>query len=315
MAIKGVGAGPVEAIIEARLKSGPFKSLDDFCRRVDMSTVNKRALEALIKVGAFDEFGTRPQLLAVVDQMIGNAVTARRAQERGQSMLFGGFDTAVETELIVLPKNVKDIPRKQLLQEEKELIGTYVSEHPLQASLEALQQQVTHNSSQLGPADNGQKVLMAGVISFIRPHTTKAGKAMAFGEMEDLFGRIELTIFPRTWEEYQDMLVKDKIVLIAGKAEVPEGGASKILVERVSDSFELARSADTDQTKAYYKTNDWDASNSAGVSEDAIQAFYAQDSGQGSVARVQALHVIAPVSESPPQGLPAVSNLPIARSF
>ena len=121
-----------------------------------------------------------------------------------------------------------------------------MSEHPLQASLEALQQQVTHNSSQLGPADNGQKVLMAGVINFIRPHTTKAGKSMAFGEMEDLFGRIELTIFPRTWEEYQDILIKDKVVLIAGKAEVPEGGAPKILVERVSDSFELARSADTD---------------------------------------------------------------------
>ncbi len=305
MAIKGVGSGPVNAIIEARNPStgpaGRFKSLDDFCRRVDMTTMNKRALEALIKVGAFDDFGARSQLLAVVDQMIGNAVTARRAAERGQSMLFGGLDTSIETDLIVLPKNAKDIPRKQLLQEEKELIGTYVSEHPLQASLDALQEQVTHNSSQLGPAENGQKVLMAGVISFIRPHTTKAGKSMAFGEMEDLFGRIELTIFPRTWDEYQDKLVKDKIVLIAGKAEVPEGGAAKILVERVSDSFEVARNADADAAKVYYRADDrWDDIGSTGVSEDAIQAFYAMDVTPG---------VIPPASTSDLQSIAALDDV------
>jgi DNA polymerase-3 subunit alpha len=268
MAIKGVGSGPVKAIIEARNAAGKFKSLDDFARRVDMSTLNKRALESLIKVGAFDEFGARPQLLAVVDQMIGAATTARRAAERGQGMLFGGLEASADDSLIVLPKHVKDIPRKLQLQEEKELIGTYVSEHPLQATLDALQSQVTHNSAQLGPADNGQKVRLAGVINFIRPHTTKAGKAMAFGEMEDMFGRIELTIFPRTWDEYQDVLIKDQAVLISGKAEVPEGGAAKILVERVSTSFERASSADGDHTRAYYDDN-WGGSN-----EDAINAYF-----------------------------------------
>ncbi len=114
--------------------------------------------------------------------------------------MFGGLDTSADDDLITLPKNVKDIPRKQQLQEEKDLIGTYISEHPLQATLDALQDQVTHNSSQLGPAENGAKVRLAGVINFIRPHTTKSGKAMAFGEMEDMFGRVELTIFPRTWK-------------------------------------------------------------------------------------------------------------------
>jgi DNA polymerase-3 subunit alpha len=272
MAIKGVGSGPVAAVIEARNAAGKFKSLDDFARRVDMSTMNKRALEALIKVGAFDEFGTRPQLLAVVDQMIGAATTARRAAERGQGMLFGGLEASADDSLIVLPKHVKDIPRKLQLQEEKELIGTYVSEHPLQATLDALQSQVTHNSAQLGPADNGQKVRLAGVINFIRPHTTKAGKAMAFGEMEDMFGRIELTIFPRTWEEYQDVLIKDQAVLISGKAEVPEGGAAKILVERVSTSFERASSADGDQTRAYYQDDRWRSNGNS--YEDDINAYF-----------------------------------------
>jgi DNA polymerase-3 subunit alpha len=279
MAIKGVGSGPVNAIIEARKKDGKFKSLDDFARRVDMSTMNKRALESLIKVGAFDAFGTRPQLLAVVDQMIGAATTARRAAERGQGMLFGGLEAGADDDLIMLPNNVKDIPRKQQLQEEKELIGTYVSEHPLQAVLNALQDQVTHNSTQLGPAENGAKVRMAGVISFIRPHTTKAGKAMAFGEMEDMFGRIELTIFPRTWEEYQAVLIKDQAVLISGKAEVPEGGAPKILVERVSTSFDHSRSADGDRARTYYSDGgDWRdtfaSPSGASAGEDAIAAYF-----------------------------------------
>ncbi|MFC1466178.1 MAG: DNA polymerase III subunit alpha [Candidatus Brachytrichaceae bacterium NZ_4S206] len=273
MAIKGVGEGPVRAIVEARKQGGRFKSLDDFCRRADMTALNKRALESLIKAGAFDDFGSRAQLLAVVDQMIGVATTARRAAERGQGMLFGGLDSAGDEALIVLPKHVREIPRKQLLQEEKELLGTYVSAHPLQAQLEALQHQITHTSATLTESDNGQKVVVAGVVSFVRPHTTKAGKPMAFGELEDMYGRLELTIFPKTWEKYQDKLQKDKALLVWGKAEVPSGGAPKILVEKVSDSFEIARSADADHTRVYY-----DAPNAApdyGVSEESINAYFA----------------------------------------
>ncbi|MDW8351457.1 MAG: LAGLIDADG family homing endonuclease, partial [Anaerolineae bacterium] len=272
MAIKGVGEGPVKAIVEARKSGGRFRSLDDFCRRVDMTALNKRALEALIKAGAFDEFGSRAQLLAVVDQMIGVATTARRAAERGQGMLFGGLESADEA-LIVLPKQVREIPRKQLLQDEKELLGTYVSAHPLQAQLDALQQQITHTSATLNEGDNGQKVVVAGVVSSIRPHTTKAGQAMAFGELEDMYGRLELTIFPKTWEKYRDKFQKDKVLLVWGKAEVPAGGTPKILVEKVSDSFEIARSADDDRTRFYY----YDALSAEpghGVSEEAINAYF-----------------------------------------
>ncbi len=269
MAIKGVGEGPVRAIVEARKQGGRFKSLDDFCRRVDMTALNKRALESLIKVGAFDDFGSRSQLLAVVDQMIGVATTARRAAERGQGMLFGGLDDAGDEALIVLPKHVREIPRKQLLQEEKELLGTYVSAHPLQAQLDALQHQITHTSASLTEGDNGQKVVVAGVVSSIHPHTTKAGKPMAFGELEDMYGRLELTIFPKTWEKYQDKFQKDKALLVWGKAEVQPGGAPKILVEKVSDSFEIARSAD-DAPAAYSYISE---SNHA-VAEEVINAYF-----------------------------------------
>ena len=250
MAIKNVGQGPVEAIVKARQAGGVFKSLDDFCRRVDMTQVNKRALESLIKVGAFDEFGPRYKLLAVIDQMVGMASQARKAAERGQFMMFDAFGGGSEESLIVFPNNVKEIPRKELLNYERELIGAYVSEHPLSAAMNSLREYITHTSVELSENDHAQKVVLAGVITMVRPHVSKTGKSMAFAELEDLYGRVELTIFPRTWEEYQDKIQRDKVVVVWGKAEVREGNAPKLLVERVSDSLTRAMSADGAPTYA-----------------------------------------------------------------
>ncbi|HEY3340700.1 MAG TPA: OB-fold nucleic acid binding domain-containing protein, partial [Anaerolineae bacterium] len=244
MAIKNVGQGPVDAIVKARETGGVFKSLDDFCRRVDMTQVNKRALEALIKVGAFDEFGPRHKLLAVIDQMVGLASQARKAAERGQFMLFDAFGGGSEETFIELPNNVKEIPRKELLNYERELIGAYVSEHPLSGVMASLQEYITHTSVELSESDHGQKVVLAGVITMVRPHVSKSGKSMAFAELEDLVGRVELTIFPRTWDEYQDKIQRDKVVVVWGKAEVREGNTPKLLVERVSDNLTRAVSAD-----------------------------------------------------------------------
>ena len=270
MAIKNVGEGPVRAIVEARKRGGPFKSLDDFCRRVDMSTFNRRVLEALIKAGAFDEFGARPQLLEVVDQIIHAGNTVRRAAQLGQGLLFDALDDASSGQLIVLPKKFKDIPRRELLQEERELLGTYVSEHPLQAQLAALQHYVTHTSATLTESDHGQRVVVAGVVTAVRPHTTKAGKTMAFAEVEDIYGRLELTIFPQAWADYQHLFQKDKPLLIWGKAEVAAGGVPKLLVEKASDSFEIARSADDAPVDAAFETTSGDA-----LSEDLIAPIYA----------------------------------------
>jgi DNA polymerase III subunit alpha len=243
MAIKNVGLGPIEAIVKARENGGRFKTLDDFCRRVDMTQVNKRALESLIKVGAFDEFGPRHQLLAVIDQMVGMANQVRKAAERGQFMMFDALGGGDES-FIVLPANAREIPRKELLNFERELAGTYVSEHPLTAAMATLNEYITHTSAQLSEGDHAQKVVLAGVITMVRPHVSKSGKSMAFAELEDLYGRIELTIFPRTWEEYQDKIQRDKVVVVWGKAEVREGNTPKLLVERVSDSLTRAVSAD-----------------------------------------------------------------------
>ncbi len=247
MAIKNVGLGPIEAIVKARQSGGPFKTLDDFCKRVEMAQVNKRAIESLIKVGAFDDFGPRHQLLAVIDQMVGIAATTRKAAERGQFMLFDGLSGGEDENLLVLPTNAKEIPRKELLSYEKELIGTYVSEHPLTSAMAQLREYVTHATNELTEADHAQKVVLAGILTMIRPHVSKNGKPMGFAELEDLFGRIELTIFPRTWEEYQDKIQRDKVVVVWGKAEVREGNTPKLLVDRISDSLTRAISADARQ--------------------------------------------------------------------
>lgn len=246
-AIKNVGEGPVQAIVAARERGGPFKSLNDFCNRVDSTAINKRVIEALIKVGAFDEFGPRHQLLAVMDQVVAAAAHTRKAAERGQFMLFGG-DALADEDMIALPKGAPEIPRRQLLAWEKELCGTYVSEHPLAASMAALRDFITHTSAELSEADHGQTVVVAGVITSVRPHVTKAGKSMAFAEMEDLSGRIELTIFPRTWAEQRDKIIPDKVLVIWGKAEVREGNAPKLLVDKVSD--ELTRATAANQSSA-----------------------------------------------------------------
>ncbi|MCX7938397.1 MAG: DNA polymerase III subunit alpha [Thermoflexales bacterium] len=243
LAIKNVGEGPVRAILEARRRGGPFRSLDDFVRRVDTSAFNRRVLEALIKAGAMDCFGERAQLLAGIDAILAAATTARRAAESGQGMLFGELGSA-EAGLVLLPRRFKPLSRREQLAAEKELLGTYVSDHPLEGVLRALQGYITHTSNQLSPADNGQKVRLAGVVMHVRPHTTRDGKAMGFAEIEDLFGRVELTLFPRAWEQYRELLVRDQAVLIDGKAEVEEGRTPKVIVDRVSTSVEITRGAD-----------------------------------------------------------------------
>lgn len=272
-AIKNVGSGPIEAILSARLPkpsqaagtdlqtstSGSlgctraarsadtlFASLDDFCRRVDMSQLSKRALECLIKVGALDEFGQRPQLLAVMDQMIGMAATERKAAEIGQGMLFEMLDTTEDSSagMITLPTRFPQTTQREMLSWEKELIGTYVSAHPLSATLAALESTVTHTAKDFDEAASGKQVVVAGVIQSVRPHTSKNGKRMAFAILEDVTGTIELIVFPKSFERGESLLVPDKIVIVFGKAEYRDGRGAQILVDRLADTIDIARSTD-----------------------------------------------------------------------
>mgnify|MGYP000983905203 CR=1 FL=1 len=236
-AIKNVGESAVQVILDARQAGGPFGSLDDFCQRVDLRHVGKRALECLIKVGALDRFGARGGLLEGLDQIVNASAAHFRAQEAGQLSLFGaggGFAG------VQLPKVKVEVSRRELLRWEKELIGLYVSDHPLQPIMEQLGQFVTHYSGQLTEDDHGKPVVMAGVVTSLRTHVTKKGDSMGFVTVEDLQGSLDLVIFPKTWREVNTWLAVEQIVVIYGKVDAQGAGSAKILVDVLKQDFKLA---------------------------------------------------------------------------
>ncbi len=238
-AIKNVGEGAVDVIVQAR-GDQPFSSLDDLCRRVDLRQVGRKAMESLIKVGAFDGFGDRAQLLEGLDQIMAASSAHFKAEDAGQMSLFGGEGGAVSFASLQLPKVKVAVSKRDMLSWEKELIGLYVSDHPLQSVIDQVGQIVTHYAGQLTEEDHGKPVVMAGVVSTIRAHTTKKGDPMGFVGVEDLQGQLELVIFPRVWREVSAWLTVEQIIVIYGKADTQGGGNPKILVDSLRQDFKVA---------------------------------------------------------------------------
>ena len=238
-AVKNVGQAPVDEILKGRREGGPFKNINDFARRVDMRHVGKRALESLIKVGALDEYGSRQSLLSSLDRILSVSGSHFKAAEAGQMSLFGAHTGVVDE--IILPSSGMDIGRREILNWERELIGLYISDHPLSAVMDDLNKAVSHFSGQLNEALHQEHVRVAGIVSRIRPHTTRNGKAMGFVTLEDIQGNIELVVFPRTWEKYRDVLDFDNIVLVDGKVD-QEGADPKVLVDAVTTEFTMFES-------------------------------------------------------------------------
>jgi len=239
-AVKNVGEAPINLILEAR-KDGPFKDLNDLARRADLRAVGKRALECLVKVGALDGFGNRAALLASLDRIVGVSNSHFQAIRAGQMSLFGA-ETGV-TENIVLPE-VNDVNQREMLNWERDLIGLYLSDHPLSSYQKQLSQIVSYFSGQLPEAQHEEKVRVAGLINSIRPYQTKTGKPMGFVTMEDIQGIIDLVMFPRTWKQYIDMLVVGEIIIVEGKVDA-NSNPPKILVDSVRSDFEMKVSADS----------------------------------------------------------------------
>ena len=229
-AVKNVGEGPVNLIMEAR-KDGRFKDLNDFMRRVDLRQAGKRTLECLIRVGALDEFGQRKALLEVMDNMVSVSSSHFRALQAGQMSFFGTVSGVEES--LALPTVSSLDPREQL-EWEKELIGLYVSDHPLSPYLPLLRMKVTHFSSELGDASAKDRVTVAGLVSKMRTLTTKNGKLMAFATIEDLQGPIELVIFPNTWSKFGKLVHTDGIILANGKVD-EQSADPKVLVDSLQE--------------------------------------------------------------------------------
>jgi DNA polymerase-3 subunit alpha len=248
-AVKNVGEGPVHTILAARQDSSPFKNLDDFCRRVDLRQINRRALESLIKVGALRPFGTRSQLLAAIEHVMGHSATIHKARDVGQMSLFGaatGLTFSAEEAILGALPAIPEVPRKEILGWEKEMVGTYVSEHPLQSVSADLQNTITHFSRDLDDSLNGQIVTLAGMITYVRRHTTKKGAPMAFVGLEDLQGLIEVVVFPRTWQETQNKWELDKIVVVRGRVDA-KGREPKIICESISNQVRIVKAVEEDE--------------------------------------------------------------------
>ncbi|MBK9006004.1 MAG: DNA polymerase III subunit alpha [Anaerolineae bacterium] len=239
-AVKNVGQGAVELILKERDQNGTFKDLNEFARRVDLRAVGKRALECLIKVGSMDAFGNRAALLASLDRIVSISNAHFRAADAGQMSLFGTTTGVVEE--ITLPE-VNNVDKREMLNWERELIGLYISDHPLTPYQKTFAQIVSYFSGQLGEASHEEKVRVAGLITNVRPYMTKTNKPMGFVTLEDIQGNIELVLFPRTWEKTREQLTVGQIVIVEGKVD-GNSTPPKILVDAVRTEIKILESLD-----------------------------------------------------------------------
>lgn len=230
-AVKNVGEGAVAAILEARPDETRFKSLEEFARRVDLRIVGKRALECLVRVGALDRLGSRRALLEALDRILSASASNFRAREVGQLSMFGGAVSA--TGMLSLAGSLDDIPRRQQLGWERELLGVYVSDHPLTPYMDDLTHIVTHFSAELGDAEQGEAACVAGEVTHLRPYQTRSGKTMGFISLEDLQGTIELVVFHRIWGAVSGWIEPGQIVVVKGKVDSGRGDP-KILVDEIT---------------------------------------------------------------------------------
>jgi len=227
-AIKNVGEGAVESVLTIRAENGPFKSFYDFCRRVDLHKVNKRMLEGLIKTGAFDSTGAkRAQLMAVMDQAVEDGAAAQRERDLGQTSIFGdehsGPDTSATLATPPLPA-IAEWDQAQRLKYERELTGFYITAHPLtrfEATLKALS---TATTVGLSDVSDGKEVRICGIIASVKSMITKKGDRMAYLNVEDLHGTVEVIAFPDLFKTAGELIAPERLVRITGTIDRGDKG-------------------------------------------------------------------------------------------
>lgn len=251
-AVKGVGKGPINAILQQR-EQGAFLSLQDFCARVEPQALNRRVMENLIKGGAFSSVeGTKAQLLQILDQCMEQGDKIHKDRNSSQLSL---FDFAEETGLernfdpIALPI-VNDFTHQEVLAMEKEILGLYVSGHPLDEYREELSRQTSLTISELTADHDQEQVTIGGIITRVKLSSTKKGEMMAYLTVEDLSESIEVLVFPRVLEQYRQFVVQDMLIVIRGRFNEQEEN-SKIFAEELKslnkDQMVVKTSASTSE--------------------------------------------------------------------
>ncbi|MBB6215845.1 DNA polymerase-3 subunit alpha [Anaerosolibacter carboniphilus] len=244
MAVKNVGLSVIEAIVTARDQKGKFVSFMDFCDKVDTKEMNKRAIESLIKCGAFDHMGAnRAQLLAIYEKVLDGIHQDRKRNIDGQVSLFSAFEEVIPQTMgeEMLPK-VAEFQLKILLMMEKEMLGLYISGHPLAEFAEEIKEISTVSTGELmelkedfenSDLEDGSFVRIAGLIVHRQNKVTKNNNMMAFLNLEDLFGSVEVLVFPNVYEKHVSLLTEDSAVVIDGRINMKEDEEPKIIAEKI----------------------------------------------------------------------------------
>ncbi len=247
MAVKNVGENFIKAIVKSRELDGPFISFTDFVERVDgidSSVMNKRAVESLIKCGAMESLGAnRAQLLAIFEKTIDSINQDRKRNIKGQSSLFDSIDTEISHEFF---PDLKEFTQDTLLTMEKEILGIYISGHPLAPYEEKLKKISNITTTDLFEISDdvgeelptmkyrdGQKVAIGGIISAKRNMVTKNNNIMAFLNLEDLYGAVDVIVFPLTYEKFSQYIDEDSLVVIEGKLSISEEDEPKIISDKI----------------------------------------------------------------------------------
>ena len=247
--IKNVGLAVLESIVKNREENGRFKDLADFCERMQNDSVNKKCIESLIKSGAMDEFNqTRATLLASFEDIVDSINTSSRHSFKGQITMFDmGGDNEEDLDKIKYNYTVlEEYSEKDLLSMEKEMLGLYITGHPLEEIRDEIEVQTNINALKMIEAKeeeletgktilkDGQNVKFAGIISSIKKKYTKTNKIMAFVTIEDLYGSCEIIVFENCYLNCSDVLIEDNIVLVEGRLSIREDEDTKIVASRIT---------------------------------------------------------------------------------
>jgi len=252
IAIKNVGINAVRSIIVNRNKEGAFKNFKDFCTKIDTSEVNKRCIESFIKAGVFDCFGVfRSKIMAIYEKLMEAITSEKRNNIVGQISIFDFGMEEIQDDKDADYPDLKEFPSAILLAMEKEMLGLYVSGHPLMDYKDKLASIINLKSSDLIVSDeeetedgldlshdshikDNMQVTIGGIIASKRTKTTRNNAMMAFVTLEDMSGIMELIVFPKVYERYSELLVVDSIVVIKGRLSLKEDDTPKIIFESLT---------------------------------------------------------------------------------
>ncbi len=268
--VKNVGAAAAESIVQVRTEGGTFASVDEFAKRVDLKSLNRRAMESLVKAGALDGLGGRGTLLANLDRIISLAQREAKLKETGQSTMFDMFGDSVSTPLPSLElTTVVEVSKAELLSWEKELLGVYVSEHPFSGAAVTVSKHTSALVSEVTVEMDGREVVIAGMVNDSRVRTTKAGKPFLSVVVEDLSGSQEFTVWSDVYEPTRELWRPGNILLMLVRVR-ERGDRLQASVQQVS----LVQAADGSISHEHFEIPHWltDAvRHSAGVGVVAVE--------------------------------------------